>query len=82
MSAGKPCVAAAVGGVPEVISDGLNGLLVPPGSLEALVRAIRWILEHPFEARRLGQEARKRVALQFDVRDMVHQYLRSTGTWP
>jgi glycosyltransferase involved in cell wall biosynthesis len=43
LAVGTPVVATAVGGVPEVVEDGVNGLLVPPRSPEATARAIRRI---------------------------------------
>lgn len=42
---GTPVIATAVGGVPEVVSDGENGLLVPPGDPQALAAAIRRLLD-------------------------------------
>jgi glycosyltransferase involved in cell wall biosynthesis len=41
LSLGTPLIATAVGGVPEVVTDGVNGLLVPPGDPDALAAAIR-----------------------------------------
>lgn len=45
--AGLPVVAAAVGGIPDYVIPGKNGLLFPPGDLEAFVQAIRSAGEHP-----------------------------------
>ena len=45
LAVGTPAIATAVGGVPEIVTDGENGLLVPPGDAEALAGAIRRFLE-------------------------------------
>ena len=58
LSVGVPVVATAVGGVPEVVHDGENGLLVPPGRPEALAAAMRRILEEPGLRERLAAGAR------------------------
>jgi glycosyltransferase involved in cell wall biosynthesis len=60
MIAGVPVVASNVGGVPEVIQQGGNGLLVPPADPSALASSIRFLLENPAEAERMGAEARAR----------------------
>lgn len=60
MSLGKPAVAAAVGGIPEIVTHGETGLLVPPGNVDALERAITRLLGSPAEAARLGAAARRR----------------------
>lgn len=65
MAMGRPVVASAVGGIPEMVVDGETGLLVPPGDREALAAAIERLLRHPDLARQLGQAARDRVAAHF-----------------
>ncbi len=51
----KPLIGASEGGIPEVVRDGENGLLVPYGDLEALTRALKTLLSQKEEARRLGE---------------------------
>lgn len=59
MAAGKPVVASATSGLVDVVRDGRNGVLVPPGDPEALAWAIADLLTHPERARRLGETARE-----------------------
>src|SRR4029077_14940298 len=54
MAAGAPLVATRVGGPPEAITDGENGLLVPPGDSGALAAAVEQMIASPHLARRLG----------------------------
>jgi glycosyltransferase involved in cell wall biosynthesis len=61
LSVGVPVVATAVGGVPEVVHDGQNGLLVPPGDPEALAAAMRRVLEEPGLRDRLAAAAKPSV---------------------
>jgi glycosyltransferase involved in cell wall biosynthesis len=61
LSVGVPVVSTAVGGVPEVVRDGLNGLLVQPGDPEALAVALRRMLEEPGLRDRLAAAARPSV---------------------
>jgi glycogen(starch) synthase len=60
MQAGLPIVASETGGIPDVVEDGVNGLLVPPGDPEALARAIDRILSDGDLARRLSEGAHQR----------------------
>lgn len=65
MAMGKPAVASAVGGVPEVVLDGGTGLLVPPGDPGALATAIRHLLEDPAAAQQMGEAGRERARKAF-----------------
>lgn len=54
MAAGRPVVAVAVGGVPELVEDGVSGFLVAPGDARGMARAVGRILDDESLARRLG----------------------------
>lgn len=60
-AAGVPVVASAVGGIPELIDDGVDGVLVPPQSPERLAGAIVALLRDPAAAAAIGQKGRDRV---------------------
>jgi glycosyltransferase involved in cell wall biosynthesis len=62
MAAGAPVVAAAVGGIPDVVQHGANGLLVTPGDPASLADAIARLLDDRALAMRLGAAARETVA--------------------
>jgi glycosyltransferase involved in cell wall biosynthesis len=62
LAVGTPVVATAVGGVAEIVRDGENGLLAPPGDVEALARAIRRIVADPMLRERLAACAPASVA--------------------
>lgn len=73
MAAGCTAVASRIGGVPEVIEDGLTGRLVPPGNAEALASVIAELAGDPEQARRLAAAGEKRVAARFTVQQMLAQ---------
>jgi glycosyltransferase involved in cell wall biosynthesis len=68
MVVGKPVVATRGGGVPEIVQDGVTGLLVPMGDAPAMAAAICELLADPDRARRMGLEGRARVLRHFTVR--------------
>ncbi len=74
MAAGKPVIATAVGGVPELIQHGISGVLVPPGDVEALAEAILKLADDPNLRRQMGKEAFRRAKERFDVSVMVREY--------
>ncbi len=66
-SMGLPIVGTAVGGVPQVIADGVDGLIVPPGNPERLADALQRIVSDPDLRQRLGRAAKEKSTM-FDVR--------------
>jgi glycosyltransferase involved in cell wall biosynthesis len=73
MAAGIPVVATRVGGNPEVVEDGVSGLLVPPRDSAALAAAMARLLEDPDLALRLGRAGMRRVSELFSIDGSVHQ---------
>ncbi len=67
MSFGLPVIASRVGGIPQVVEDGANGLLVEPGDVEGLAAAIARLLEDPSLGERLGAAARSTVERRFSL---------------
>jgi len=76
MAAGRPIVAAAVGGTPHCIRDGDNGLLFERENVDQLVEKLDFVLSDPELARRLGTRAAERVTAEFDERAYVRQFRR------
>ena len=73
MARRRPVVATRVGGVPEVITDGIDGLLVPPADPDALAAAIGSILTDAALARRLGEAGYHTVAERFSIDAQVRR---------
>jgi len=70
-AAGLPLIGSRAGGIPEIVRDGESGLLIAPGDVDALARAMNRLLGDRELARRLGEGGRRLVAERFDVRAMV-----------
>jgi len=65
MACGTAVVASAVGGIPEVVENGVNGLLVPPDDETALAQAINALIEDPARAAEFGARGRARAVAEF-----------------
>jgi glycosyltransferase involved in cell wall biosynthesis len=73
MAAGVPCVSTAVGGVPEVLTDGVTGLTVEPGDPGALADGIRTLARDPELRARMAGAARDEFERRFRGEQMVRQ---------
>src|SRR5262249_24404371 len=74
-AAGVPVVATSVGGTPEIIEDGVSGMLVPPGDPDTLATKILDALECEEQLRELGFQARQRVLEEFSFTAQAERYL-------
>ena len=73
MARRKPVVASAVGGIPEVLTDGVDGLLVAPGDSAALAEAIGRLAKSPSLRERMGEAGYRTVVERFSIDAMVRQ---------
>jgi len=69
-----PSVATNVGGIPEVVEDGVTGLLAPAGDAESLSRAVESLIRDPAQRASLGRAAQSRARERFSAEIIVPQY--------
>lgn len=88
-AAGMPSVSTRIAAIPEIVQDGETGLLVPPGDTEALMEALRCMIEDPQRRLNLGSKAEHLVRQQFDAHrnaarllDLMKQINLQTKTEP
>jgi glycosyltransferase involved in cell wall biosynthesis len=74
LAAGVPVVATAVGGTPEVIEEGVQGYLVPPGDPTSLADRILRLLDSDSIRRTMGERGRQRVREKFSFAEMATRY--------
>lgn len=83
MAMGVPTIGTSAGGVPEIVSDQKDGLLVPPKDVEALKAAIESLINTPQLRQQLAQNSRKTIVEQFDSRiGAAKVYQRLYGAAP
>lgn len=71
MALGKPVIASKVGGIQELIIDGINGILVEPNDYEKLAEKIKYLLENPEICKRIGEEAKRMVKEKFPLKNYI-----------
>jgi L-malate glycosyltransferase len=74
MDAARPIVATRVGGVPDLVEDGVQGRLVPPGDPAAIGEAVAALLRDRTAARRMGDAARERRRREFTIQASVSRF--------
>ena len=79
MAAGLPMVVTRVGAVPEMVSDGESGVVVPPGDTPALEAAIARLVEDPSLRVGLGEQACRRAFQEFDFSALEDRLIRTYG---
>lgn len=74
MACGRPVVATEVGGIPEVVEEGVTGHLTPPGDSRTMAARVRDLLDSPERLYQFGEAARRRALSQFRLE-------RQVGAW-
>jgi glycosyltransferase involved in cell wall biosynthesis len=77
MACGTPGLCTDVASLPEVVEHGRTGLVVPPNDPQALRAAIRWMLNHPDDRRRMGDRGRARVIERFNWPAVVRRCIEA-----
>jgi len=73
MASSLPVVATEVGGIPELVQHGHNGLLVPPGNATALAAAIQELIDNPEKAAVMGRSGRALLLERFTLERKIHE---------
>jgi glycosyltransferase involved in cell wall biosynthesis len=69
LACGLPVVTTRLSGIPELVIDGVTGVLAEPGDPDALAAALERVLDDPDAARRWAEAGRARVEREFDIKD-------------
>jgi glycosyltransferase involved in cell wall biosynthesis len=73
MSLGVPVISTWTSGIPEVISDGVDGLLVPPGDAETLAQTIKKLSESTPLRKTMANKAREKMVSRFEKTDKIDE---------
>lgn len=76
MVAGKPVIASRVGGIPEIVENGVTGILVPPSNPEALAKAIISLVEDEKLRKKMGRRGRELIFKKLNPNAIIKQHLR------
>jgi len=68
-----PVIATNIGGLPEVVEDGKTGILIPPGDVNALCSAIKYLVKNPEARLKMGENGRARVLEKFTIEQNVRK---------
>lgn len=79
MAHGCTCIASAVGGIPQVVEDGKDGILIQPKDKEALKTALRKVMANAKLQEKMGNAAAKKVANEFELNKNIEKLLEIYG---
>jgi phosphatidylinositol alpha-1,6-mannosyltransferase len=76
MACAKPVIGGAHGGIPDIVKDGVTGLLVPHGDAERLAEALESLLDNPTRAREMGALGRERVRKEYTFEEFQSRLVK------
>ncbi|MDQ6799438.1 MAG: glycosyltransferase [Acidobacteriota bacterium] len=76
MAAGKPVIAAAMSGIPELIDDRVTGLLIDATHTQRIANAIRYLIANPAVCQKMGRAGQRRIREEFDIRRTVASLIK------
>lgn len=79
MATGRALITTDAPGCRETVEDGRNGLMVPVGDIDAIERALRWMIDHPEDAKAMGQASLDIVKSRFSADQVNAQLLEAMG---
>jgi len=77
MAEGKPVIASNYGGLPEIIDDGIEGKIVPAGTVEPLAQAIKELVKNSEIRTEMGKRARERAIYKFSTEQFINKTLEA-----
>jgi glycosyltransferase involved in cell wall biosynthesis len=75
MACGRAVISTAISGIPELVEDGVTGILVPPKDAAALAQGMRTLLEEPRLAEEMGRRGSRKVRSEFSVGESVSRLI-------
>ena len=76
LSLARPVIASRLSGIPELVEDGVTGLLIEPGDVQQLASAIGRVMDDYDEALRRGRSGKERVVTEYNIKENAEQLLR------
>jgi glycosyltransferase involved in cell wall biosynthesis len=73
MACGKPVIASNIGSIPNVIDNGINGILIPPGDFRELANQIKRLFNDKMHSKALSEKAKLKVTERFGLDRMVEK---------
>jgi glycosyltransferase involved in cell wall biosynthesis len=76
MASATPVVASRIGGIPEIVSDNVTGILVEPSDYKELAKAIGYLYNNRLKLKEMGEKAKQRATEHFNLERTVEQYIK------